>query len=148
MNKPIAAALLLLLLALTACSNLAGPNPAVLPTTTVFPKTALLPASKTPDVVASLVPEGQPAPEWNGIPIMPGAIAGDGDEESYVFAIRAMPQQVQEYYQRELSKLGWQPFAIETKDSSRMLMFTNEASATLTISILTKGDQTLVLLAK
>jgi len=47
-----------------------------------------------------------------------------------------------------LGKLGWQPFATETKDSSRMLMFTNEASATLTVSILTKGDQTLVLLAK
>lgn len=146
MKKFIVATLLCLMLLLTACSNAREPNSAVTPTSA--PTNNLLPASKTPDVVASLVPEGQPASEWNGIPIMPGATAGEGDAESYVFTIRAMPQQVQEYYQLALGKLGWQPFATENKDASRMLMFTNDASATLTVTILTKGDQTLVLLAK
>ena len=143
-----AAALLVLLIVLTACSNSAEPNPTVLPTSSIAPTNALFPASQTPDVFASLVPTGRPVSEWNGIPIMPGAIAGEGDEESYVFTIQAMPQQVQEYYQLELGKLGWQPFATETKDSSRMLMFTNDASGTLTVNILTKGDKTLVLLVK
>jgi hypothetical protein len=79
---------------------------------------------------------------------MPEAIAGEGDEESYVFTIKATPQQVQEYYQLELGKLGWQPFSTDNGDSSLMLMFTNNASATLTISIIAKGDQVLVLLVK
>jgi hypothetical protein len=104
--------------------------------------------TQTPDVVSSLIPDVQPASEWNGIPIMPGAIAGDGDEESYVFTIQATPPQVQEYYQHELAKLGWHPSATDNQASSLMLMFTNNASATLTISIIAKGDQVLVLLMK
>jgi len=79
---------------------------------------------------------------------MPDAIAGEGDGESYVFTIKATPQQVQEYYQLELGKLGWQPFATGNGDSSLMLMFTNNASATLTVSIIAKGDEVLVLLVK
>jgi hypothetical protein len=55
---------------------------------------------------------------------------------------------VQEYYQLELGQLGWQPFATGDGDSSLMLMFTNSASATLTISIIAKGDEVLVLLVK
>jgi hypothetical protein len=77
---------------------------------------------------------------------MPGAIAGEGDEESYVFTIKATPQQVQDYYQVELGKLGWQPLGTEDRDSS--LMFTNNASATITISIIAKGEQVLVLLVR
>jgi hypothetical protein len=106
-----------------------------------------LPPSATPDIVSELLPEGQPASEWKGIPIMPGAIAGEGDEEGYVFAIQATPQQVQDYYQLELGKLGWQSYAQADGDSSRMLIFMNSASTTLTISIIAKGENVLVLLA-
>jgi hypothetical protein len=153
-KKPIVAILFLFTLVLAACSNFIQPNPTVTPTLTLtaVPTLALtntpLPSTETPDAVAALVPEGQPASEWNGIPIMPDAIAGEGDEESYVFTIKATPQQVQEYYQLELGKLGWQPFATGNGDSSLMLMFTNNASATLTVSIIAKGDEVLVLLVK
>jgi hypothetical protein len=149
-KKPIAASLLLLVLA--ACSYLIKPT--TIPTVpfTTSPILALtntpLPPIKTPDAVSSLIPEGQPAAEWNGIPIMPNAIAGEGDEESYVFTIQATPQQVQEYYQLELGKLGWQPSAAGDGDSSLMLIFTNNTSATLTISLIAKGDEVLVLLVK
>jgi hypothetical protein len=107
-----------------------------------------LPPSETPDAVSGLVPEGQPASDWNGIPIMPGAIAGEGDAEGYVFTIKATPQHVQEYYQLELGKLGWQPFAQSDGESSLMLIFVNSASETLTLSILSKDDEVLVLLVK
>jgi len=146
-KKPIAASLLLLMLVLAACSNFRQPSPTAIPTLTLTVLPTFAP-TQTPDAVSSLIPEGQPASEWNGIPIMPEAIAGEGDEESYVFTIKATPQQVQEYYQLELGKLGWQPFATDNGDSSLMLMFTNNASATLTISIIAKGDQVLVLLVK
>lgn len=154
MKKPIAASLLLLILILAACSNFRQPSPTAVPTLTLAVLSTLAPTNtsvrptQAPDVVSSLIPEGQPASEWNGIPIMPDAIAGEGDEESYVFTIRATPQQVQEYYQLELGKLGWQPFATGNGDSSLMLMFTNNASATLTVSIMAKGDEVLVLLVK
>ncbi len=76
------------------------------------------------------------------------AIAGEGDEESYVFTIKATPQQVADYYQAELVPLGWQPFGTDNKDASLMLLFMDQSSATLTISIIAKGDDALVLLVK
>jgi hypothetical protein len=151
-KKPIAAILLLLILVLTACSSFAQPTPTTIPTLTFTVIPTLMPTyiplspTETPDAVSALVPEGQPASEWDGIPIMPDAIAGEGDEESYVFMVKATPQQVQDYYQLELGKLGWQPFATGDGDSS--LMFMNNASATLTVSIIAKGDEVLVLLVK
>ena len=154
MKKPIATSLILLILVLAACSNFIRPNPTAIPTLTLTAIPALtlistpFPPTSAPDAVAALAPEGQPASEWNGIPIMPDAIAGEGDEESYVFTIKATPQQVQEYYQLELGKLGWQPSATGDGDSSLTLIFTNDASATLTISLIAKGDNVLVLLVK
>ena len=156
MKKPIAFSLILLVL--SACSSSMKPTSAVVPTP-AFTVTPLLAASPIPtntsvlptetsDAVSALVPEGQPASEWNGIPIMPNAIAGDGDDERYVFTIKATAQQVQEYYQLELGKLGWQAFATGDGDSSLMLNFMNKTSATLTVSIIAKGDEALVLLVK
>jgi hypothetical protein len=151
-KKLFAASMLILILILAACSNFGQPSPTAITTLTLTalailaPTNTSVPPTHTPDAIPSLIPEGQPASEWNGIPIMPGAIAGEGDEESYVFTIKATPQQVQAYYQLELGKLGWQPFA--TGDGDSVLMFTNNASATLTISMIAKGDQVLVLLVK
>jgi hypothetical protein len=146
-KKSIAAGLLLLMYVLAACSKPIQPTPTAIPilTFTVIPtlaRTNTLPPTETSDGA----PEGQPASEWNGIPIMPEAIAGEGDEESYVFTIKATPQQVQEYYQLELGKLGWHPFATGDGDSS--LVFINNTSETLTISTIAKGDEVLVLLVK
>jgi len=77
---------------------------------------------------------------------MPGAITGEGDQDGYVFTIKATPQQIQDYYQLELGKLGWQPMATGDGNSSTMLIFTKNGSTTLSVSIITKGDEALVLL--
>lgn len=146
---------ILFLFTLPACSSLAAPTSVPTLGATAVPISSatvaatqgpLLPTA-TPDVVAALEPEGQPAKEWNGIPIMPGALAGEGDEEGYVFTIKATPQQIQQYYQAELSKLGWQPFAPGDGESS-MFLFTNETAETLAVNIVTKGEEALVLLVK
>ena len=79
---------------------------------------------------------------------MPGAIAGEGDEEGYVFTIKATSQQVQEYYQLELGKLGWQLSAQENSGASLRLSYMDSSSTTLTVSILSKGEEVLVLLVK
>jgi hypothetical protein len=143
---------------LAACSAFAQPTPTAVPTLTFTaiptrtatraPTSTPLPPTETPDAVAELAPEGEPDSEWDGIPIMPGAIAGEGDEEGYVFTIKATPQQVQEYYETELAKLGWQPFAQGDGEASLMLIFMNEDSTTLTVSVIAKGDEVLVLLVK
>ena len=142
MKKIIAVSLLLQ--ALISCSDTAQPTPTA-PTTPTPVATVTRIPSRVP---ATETPEVQPASQWNGIPIMPGAIAGEGDEEGYVFTIQATPAQVQEYYRTELGKLGWQPLSQEEKGSSVTLIFTDNVSTTLTVSILSNGDQALVLLAK
>jgi len=141
-KKPIVASLILFMLILTACSNFIQTNPIATPTLalTAFPSltpinTPLLPTA-TPNVVS----------EWKGIPVMPDAIAGEGDDEGYVFTVKATAQQVRDYYQAELGKSGWQLLASKEGDTS--LSFVNNASETLTVSILTKGDEALVLLVK
>lgn len=142
MKKPIVVSLLSVALSLSACSIPVRSTP-------VPAAPATLPAG-TPtsaSTAAALLSTGTPvvASEWNGIPIMPGALAGEGDEESYVFTIRAMPQQVRDYYEIELGRLGWQ--LLDPGDDST-LSFTNDAGATLTMSILANGDEALVLLVK
>ena len=156
MQRHIVVRLYLFALILSACSIPKQPNPTLVPTPTSIVLTTPTPAStsestpllptSTSDAVAGLNPEGQPASDWKGIPIMPGAIAGAGDEEGYVFTVKATPQEIQDYYQLELGKLGWKPMATGDGSSSTMLVFTNNASATLSISIITKGDEALVLL--
>lgn len=78
---------------------------------------------------------------------MPGATAGEGDEEGYVFAIKATPEQIKEYYQIELGKLGWQSLETGNQDPVQ-LRFVNNTSATLTVNIMTKREEALVLLVK
>jgi len=134
----------LVLLTLIACSDPAQPTPAISESPTPVATVTLVPSALPP----SQTPAGQSSAEWQGIPIMPGAMAGEGDEEGYVFTIRATSQQVQEYYQLELGKLGWQRFAQENSGSSVMLIFTDRTSATLTVSILSNGEEVLVLLVK
>ena len=142
MKKIIAAGLLLL--APVACSDAAPPAP----TSTAIP-TLVATVTKIPSPFPSTeTPKPLPSPAWNGIPILPGAIAGEGDEEGYVFTVHATAAQVQDYYQLELEKLGWQFIGQENSGVSMILTFTNHASETLTVSIISKGDQALVLLVK
>lgn len=133
---------------LAACSSPNAVQPAS-PLTAHPTGTATTTVTQTPPAAppgeASAV---EPASEWSGIPIMPGAIAGEGDEEGYVFTIRATTVQVQAYYQSELGERGWQLSSQEAGSSFMNLIFTNGASETLTVSILSKGEEALVLLVK
>lgn len=129
---------------LAACSG--APAPAA-------PAAVALPESGPPGVEAidPLTPSAsdvQPAAAWNGIPIMPGATAGEGDAEGYVFTIQATPVDVQEFYEIELGKLGWGLAREDSDNATLALLFINSASKTLTISIVSKDGQALVLLAK
>lgn len=105
------------------------------------------PPTETPDPISALIPSGVPEKEWKGIPIMPGAINGGGDNESYRFTIKAPVEEVQAYYEKELAKLGWSLMAAGSGDTgSVMLIFNNGVPPLMPISIFSHGDLTLVMI--
>ncbi len=146
MKKNIAAPLMSFVLALSACSRLAQPTPAPAPPLTATPAPAFTQVPTNSPLSSTEMP-ATPS-EWNGFPIMPGATAGDGDDESYVFTTQASARQVQEYYKTELGKLGWQSLVQGEGSNALTLIFTKDNSATLTVRIITKGNESLVLLVK
>jgi len=152
--------LVLLALLVTACSALApAPTPTPTATSTPLPtdtptpvptSTATntpLPPTETPDPILGLLPSGTPESEWKGIPIMPGAINGEGDDEAYRFTVAASVEEVQTYYETELAKLGWSLMANGTGDTGAVMMiFNTGTSPFIPISIIPYGDITLVMI--
>lgn len=71
-------------------------------------------------------PQGEPLAEWCGMPVMSEAIAGEEEEEVYIYTIDVEPAGVQAYYEQEMLLLGWELFATgqgENTDYSPMLFF-------------------------
>ncbi|MGB8983055.1 MAG: hypothetical protein WCC12_14360 [Anaerolineales bacterium] len=145
MKTAISISALLFVLAVSACQ----PGATAVPTSafTAVPTRTALP-TPTPTRTLPLPTETPEAFEWNGFPIMPGALAGEGDSESYGFTIQASPRDVQEYFELELGKLGWRSSIQGDGQTSLMLIFMKDASATLTVTILSEGDESLVFLVK
>jgi len=65
--------------------------------------------SAMPEVQAYINPQGTPVSEWNGIPVMPQATAGQEftDTHTYSFKVDAAAKDAQDFYKTELPKLGW-----------------------------------------
>jgi len=138
---------------ISACSVLA-PAPTLMPTQTATlistdtptPIPTAQPQAETSDPISALLPSGSPEKEWKGIPIMPGAINGDGDNDGYRYTIKATAEEVQAYYEKELGKAGWGLMASGSgATDSVMLIFSNATSAVMSISIFPHGDLTLVM---
>ena len=141
-------------LLISACSVLA-PVPTTTPTATLIPTATPTPIpTATPQPVidtqapiSALLPSGNPEKEWQGIPIMPAALNGDGDNAGYRFTINANAEEVQAYYEKELGKVGWGLMAAGSgATDSVMLIFNNAASSVMSVSIFPSGDLTLVLI--
>jgi hypothetical protein len=121
------------------------------PTSTAVPPTKTpIPSTYTPSAPVLPMPSGEPLSNWEGFPVMPNAIAGDGDSQGYSFTIKATSEEVQKFYALELSKLGWNMFATGqgSKNNSVLLIFlkgTDTASVTI---IPQEGDLLYVLLVK
>ena len=153
----------LLLWALVACSNPAQSISTAMTTsealTTVVPAETLqaLPSSVTtlevlgsavPDPGDVLNPQGNPAQEWRGIPIMPEAIAGQefSPDNAYSFRANATAQDVQAFYDDRLTQLGWsQPFDSLFDEDGGTMTFRKEGSS-LAITVTPSGDSVIVLL--
>jgi len=143
---------------LASCSAFA-PEPTATPTQTATPiptETPLPTSTSTPvpptatvDVISALMPSGTPDSEWNDIPIMPEAINGEGDDKGYRFTIVATSEEVQAFYERELSKQSFNLFAVgEGKEKNSVLLFFMKASETILISIIPADDVMLIMIVK
>jgi len=151
-----------LILFLSGCTSLVQPTmtpvptfsftppPTVTATNTVTPTPSKTPAppTETPDVIAALMPEGQPVSDWSGIPIMQDALAGEGDATSYRFTTQASLDEIQKYYEKELSKLGWNLLATGEGDSGAAILIFTGSGGTLSMSIIPNGDQFIVMFVK
>ena len=92
-------------------------------------------------------PQGTPVQEWNGIPIMPQATAGQdfSANSSYSFKFTGTTKEVQDFYNEKLTALGWtQPFSFPVEDEGGILTFQKD-NTTLLVTI-TASDGTVVVL--
>ena len=115
-------------------------TPTLEPTETPAPTTTLTPTLKPTKTLSTGVlpmPSGTPLADWEGFPIMPSAIAGDGDSSSYSFTVYAAVDEVQDYYANKMAALGWNLFATGQGGTKGALMLIfMKGTGTVSISIL------------
>lgn len=118
-------------------------------TTEVAPFETLFPdPSAMPDIPANIFdPQSPPLAEWNGIPVMPQAIAGDESEGIYAYKVAVTAQEIQDYYKLELPKLGWEESFSMPMQGTAILLYT-KGDQVLSITIMPiEGSATIVMIA-
>jgi hypothetical protein len=137
----------ILTLLLSSCAGNAQPTTDALASFTPIPFEAVdTPESVATDVVASLVPHGQPLSEWNGIPIMPGAIEGEGDAGSYRFSTTASWVEIQAFYASQLSQLGWELLGSAEGQNGAVMLIFDGGEKTVSVSIVPNGETSIVVI--
>jgi hypothetical protein len=102
---------------------------------------------KIPDVTGYLNPSGAPAKDWNGIPVMPQAKAGqEFNKNTYSFNVGATAAaDVQTFYNDKLKALGWSSQFSGAAGGGAVMAFT-KGSSVVTITVAQSGSDTIVLL--
>jgi len=103
--------------------------------------------SVMPDFGNMFNPQGEPVAEWNGIPIMPQATAGqEHDIGNYSFKFTGTTKEAQDFYNAELVKLGWSTtFSMPGDENGAVLAYQKDGKF-LTITIVSTDDTTVVVL--
>jgi hypothetical protein len=104
------------------------PTPTQSPTDTPIPPTEASSDSALPN------PTDKPLSEWEGIPVMPNAIAGKEGEGIYYYTILADSNEIRLFYESELRNAGWNLFAVgEGGSKGSILLFFQKGDSTLLI---------------
>jgi len=92
-------------------------------------------------------PQGEPVAEWNGIPIMSQATAGqEHDAYNYSFKFTGTSQEAQNFYESEMETLGWASLmSVPSGENGALLSFQKD-NKSLTITIVTTDNDTVVIL--
>ena len=103
--------------------------------------------SSMPEVGKYLNPTGKPVSNWNNIPIMPQATAGqEFNKNTYSFKASATATDVQTFYTGQLKTLGWSSsFSAQGGGQGGVMLFTKD-SKFLTITITSSNNSVVVLL--
>jgi hypothetical protein len=148
-----------LVLALSSCNAFtAKPTQTPTPSATSTPtltstsrptSTPTLVLTDTPSTIVLSTPAGKPVSNWEGIPVMPTALAGEGDSKGYSFIVKASLEAVQNYYANAMSKLGWNMFASGQGTTGNLLVMFMKGTDLVTVSIISQPDgMTYVILVK
>ncbi len=147
-----------LIISLASCNTFmprptetAVPTETSLPTSTSTPESTNTPvvSTETPSAFVLPMPSGKPLSEWEGIPVMPNAIAGEGDSGGYSFTINASPDEIQRFYEKELGSLGWNMFASGQGSTDAVMLIFMKDAGTLSVSVIPQPDGSMyVLLVK
>ena len=121
------------------------PTPTDTPSATLTPTRTRIPRTATPDLSYLFNFSGKPLPSWNGLPVMPQAIAGEDKSDVYYFYVKASLEVVYQYYLQEMPRWGWQLFSSAGSKNSDVLIFI-KGHNTVTVGILVKGDLASVML--
>ncbi len=95
-----------------------------------------------------LNPQGTPLQEWKGIPIMTQATAGQEFSENNTYSFRAAVtiKEVQDFYNENLTALGWtSSFNLPSEGDAGLMVFQKDNN-TLTITITSSEGSVVVLL--
>jgi hypothetical protein len=103
--------------------------------------------SVMPDFDNYFNPQGTPVSEWNGIPIMSQATAGqEFNTTTYSFKASVTVKEVQDFYDAQMTDLGWkQPFSMPAEGEGALMIFQKD-SHILTITITSVDNSTIVIL--
>lgn len=103
--------------------------------------------SAFPEISNTFNPQGEPVSEWNGIPIMTEATAGqEFDTATYSFKGDMTVKDVQDFYSAQLKDLGWEStLNLPIEGESGLLVFQKEGKF-LTITIATVEGSTVAVL--
>jgi hypothetical protein len=101
-----------------------------------------------PDVSKYMNPTGTPAKEWNGIPIMTQATAGqEFDSSTYSYKAGGIQAtDIQTFYSDKLTAAGWSSTLNAFGGNAGGLMIFSKGSSTLTITVAQTDSDYLVLL--
>ena len=112
-----------------------------------FVGTAEAAASEMPDFGNMFNPQGEPVSEWNGVPIMSQATAGqEHDANNYSFKFTGTTKEAQDFYEGQMSELGWSSTFSMPSDANGAVLVYQKDNKFLTITIVTSDAETVVIL--
>ena len=79
-------------------------------------------------------PQGAPVTEWNGIPVMPQATAGEEVTGLYSYKATATNEEATAFYETQLQTLGWEKQVEEKGETTLLYYVKDQQGVTITIT--------------
>jgi hypothetical protein len=105
-------------------------------------------ASQLPDFGNMFNPQGDPVKEWNGIPVMDQATAGQefANTKTYSFKADATVKEAQDFYNDAMVKAGWSSMISMPGDANGAILVFQKDNSVATITITSQDNSIVVLL--